>query len=148
MVTTVVKIKRLRSGRLPLPQYHSDGAAGIDLRAALEQALTLGPLERCAVPAGVAIEIPPGFEGQVRPRSGRALREGLTLVNTPRTIDSDYRGEIEVIVVNLGRDPVTIEPGDRIAQLIIAPVARATVVEVEELTDTPRGGGGFGHTGR
>jgi dUTP pyrophosphatase len=144
----VIKIKRLRSSGLPLPQYHSDGAAGMDLLADVEQALTLGSLERCAVPTGIAVEIPAGFEGQVRPRSGRALREGLTLVNAPGTIDSDYRGAIQVIVVNLGRDPVTIKPGDRIAQVVIAPVARATVVEVEELTDTPRGGGGFGHTGR
>jgi dUTP pyrophosphatase len=147
-MTPVIKIKRLGSKRLPLPQYHSEGAAGIDLLAGIDQTLTLGPLERCAVPAGIAVEIPSGFEGQVRPRSGRALREGLTLVNTPGTIDSDYRGEIQVIVVNLGREPVRIEPGDRIAQLVIAPVARATLVEVEELTDTPRGGGGFGHTGR
>ena len=97
----------------------------MDLLADIEQAVTLGALERCAVPTGIAIEIPSGFEGQVRPRSGRALREGLTLLNTPGTIDSDYRGEIQVILVNLGRDPVTIEPGDRIAQLVIAPVARA-----------------------
>jgi dUTP pyrophosphatase len=147
-MTLVIKIKRLGSKRLPLPRYQSEGAAGMDLFADVEQTLTVGRLERCAVPTGIAVEIPSGFEGQVRPRSGRALREGLTLVNTPGTIDSDYRGEIQVIVVNLGRDPVRIESGDRIAQLVIAPVARATVVEVEELSDTPRGGGGFGHTGR
>ena len=116
--------------------------------ADIAQALVLAPLERCAVPTGIAIEIPPGYEGQVRPRSGRALREGLTLLNTPGTIDSDYRGEIQVIVVNLGRDPASIEPGDRIAQLVIAPVARVELVEVQALDDTPRGGGGFGHTGR
>ena len=144
----VVKIKRRRGSLLPLPAYHSGGAAGMDLLADVEQAVMLGPLERCAVPTGIAVEIPPGFEGQVRPRSGRALREGLTLLNTPGTIDSDYRGEIQVIMVNLGRDPVTIEPGDRIAQLVIAPVARATLAEVDDLTDTHRGGGGFGHTGR
>jgi dUTP pyrophosphatase len=144
----IVKIKRLRHGGLPLPAYHSAGAAGMDLLADVERPLTLAPLERCAVPTGISIEIPPGFEGQVRPRSGRALREGLTLLNTPGTIDSDYRGEIQVIVVNLGRDPVTIERGDRIAQLVIAPVARAALVEVDDLTDTRRGGGGFGHTGR
>jgi dUTP pyrophosphatase len=120
----------------------------MDLMADLERPLTLGPLERGAVPTGIAVEIPDGFEGQVRPRSGRALREGLTLVNTPGTIDSDYRGEIQVIVVNLGRDPIRIEAGDRIAQLVIAPVARAELVEVQELSDTHRGGGGFGHTGR
>jgi dUTP pyrophosphatase len=143
-----VRIKRIRGGSLPLPAYHSAGAAGMDLLADIERTIALGPLERCAVPTGIAIEIPPGYEGQVRPRSGRALREGLTLLNTPGTIDSDYRGEIQVIVVNLGREPVSIEPGDRIAQLVIAPVARVELVEVEELDDTHRGGGGFGHTGR
>jgi dUTP pyrophosphatase len=143
-----VRIKRIRGGSLPLPAYHSAGAAGMDLLADIERTIALGPLERCAVPTGIAIEIPPGYEGQVRPRSGRALREGLTLLNTPGTIDSDYRGEIRVIVVNLGREPVSIEPGDRIAQLVIAPVARVELVEVEELDDTHRGGGGFGHTGR
>ncbi len=144
----IVKVKRLRDSNLPLPAYHSAGAAGMDLLADVEQTVTLGPLERCAVPTGIALEIPAGFEGQVRPRSGRALREGLTLLNTPGTIDSDYRGEVQVIVVNLGREPVTIERGDRIAQLVIAPVARATLVEVEDLSDTRRGGSGFGHTGR
>jgi dUTP pyrophosphatase len=144
----VLKIKRIRGGALQLPAYHSAGAAGLDLLADLAQSIALAPLERCAVPTGIAIEIPPGYEGQVRPRSGRALREGLTLLNTPGTIDSDYRGEIQVIVVNLGREPVSIEPGDRIAQLVIAPVARVELVEVEELDDTHRGGGGFGHTGR
>ena len=100
------------------------------------------------MPTGIAVEIPSGFEGQVRPRSGRALREGLTLLNTPGTIDSDYRGEIQVIMINLGREPVTIERGDRIAQLVIAPVARASLVRADSLTGTNRGGGGFGHTGR
>ena len=144
----IVKVKRLRGSLLPLPAYHSGGAAGMDLLADVEQAITVWPLERCAVPTGIALEIPAGFEGQVRPRSGRAMRDGLTLLNTPGTIDSDYRGEIQVILVNLGRDSVTIEPGDRVAQLVIAPVVRAILVEVEELTDTHRGGGGFGHTGR
>lgn len=144
----VVKVKRIRNSALPLPAYHSAGAAGMDLRADIDAAITLQSLERCAVPTGIAVEIPSDFEGQVRPRSGRALREGLTLLNTPGTIDSDYRGEIQVIVVNLGRAPVLIEPGDRIAQLVIAPVARATVHEVEVLADTGRGEGGFGHTGR
>jgi dUTP diphosphatase len=147
-MSLVVKVKRVRKSDLRLPAYHSDGAAGMDLLADIEQAITLEPMGRCAVPAGIAVEIPDGFEGQVRPRSGRALREGLTLLNTPGTIDSDYRGEIQVIVVNLGSATVTIEPGDRIAQLVIAPVARATLVEVEDLTDTTRGSGGFGHTGR
>jgi dUTP pyrophosphatase len=120
----------------------------MDLAADVDRVVTLQPLDRCAIPTGVAIEIPSGFEGQVRPRSGRALRDGLTVANAPGTIDSDYRGEIQVIMVNLGRSPVSIEPGDRIAQLVIAPVARATLLEVEVLADTSRGGGGFGHTGR
>jgi dUTP pyrophosphatase len=120
----------------------------MDLMADIEAAITLETLDRYAVPTGIAVEIPAGFEGQVRPRSGRALREGLTLLNAPGTIDSDYRGEIQVILVNLGRDPVSIEPGDRIAQLVLAPVARAVVQEVETLPGTGRGVGGFGHTGR
>jgi len=143
-----LRVKRLRASDLPLPAYHSGGAAGMDLLADVEQAVTLGSLERRAVPTGIAIEIPAGFEGQVRPRSGRALRDGLTLANTPGTIDSDYRGEIQVIVVNLGREPLTIERGERIAQLVIAPVAKVTLKEVDDLTESKRGGGGFGHTGR
>src|SRR5271170_6221980 len=132
----------MRNSALPLPDYHSAGAAGMDLLADIDAAITLESLDRCAVPTGIAVEIPSGFEGQVRPRSGRALREGLTLLNAPGTIDSDYRGEIQVIAVNLGRAPVSIEPGDRIAQLVIAPVVRAVLEEVEALTGTGRGGGG------
>jgi dUTP pyrophosphatase len=138
----------MRKSALPLPAYHSAAAAGMDLLADIDATLTLETLDRCAVPTGIAVEIPSGFEGQVRPRSGRALREGLTLLNTPGTIDSDYRGEIQVIMVNLGRAPVSIAPGDRIAQLVITPVVRAVLEEVEILIDTGRGGGGFGHTGR
>ena len=108
----------------------------------------LKPLQRAAIPTGIAIEIPPGFEGQVRPRSGRALSEGLTLVNSPGTIDADYRGEIRVIVINLGAEPLTIRRGDRIAQLVFAPVVRVEMVEVDRLDDSARGEGGFGHTGR
>jgi dUTP pyrophosphatase len=143
-----IKIKRLRSGRQPLPEYHSAGAAGLDLRADLEQQLELLPMERQAVPTGIAVAIPAGMEGQVRPRSGLALEHGLTLLNSPGTIDADYRGEIKVILVNLGRETVTIRPGDRIAQLVFAPIIKADLVEVEELDTTPRGAGGFGHTGR
>jgi len=131
-----------------MPSYQSEHAAGVDLLAALDEALVLAPLARAAVPTGIAVEIPPGFEGQVRPRSGRALDEGLTLVNSPGTVDADYRGEVKVILVNLGQHPVTIKPADRIAQLIIAPVARARLVEVDHLGTTTRGAGGFGHTGR
>ncbi len=145
MIVPVVKIQRLRAA---LPRYHSEQAAGLDLWAAVNEPVVLTPLERAAVPAGIALEIPPGFEGQVRPRSGRALDEGLALLNSPGTIDADYRGEIKVILINLGQRPITIKPGDRIAQLVIAPVARAQMVEVEQLGTSARGPGGFGHTGK
>jgi dUTP diphosphatase len=144
----VIKVRRVRPSSLPLPRYQSAHAAGMDLVADVEVSLEIEPMGRTAVPAGIAVEIPPGFEGQVRPRSGRALEEGLTLVNSPGTIDADYRGEIKVLLVNLGSAPITIRPGDRIAQLVIAPVARAELVEVAELDPSSRGGGGFGHTGR
>jgi len=149
MSAPVVKIQRLRQGSQPLPRYHTDSAAGFDLTAEVAgKPLSLEPLERAAVPTGIAVEIPTGFEGQVRPRSGRALSEGLTLVNSPGTIDADYRGEIKVIMINLGDRPIRINPGDRIAQLVIAPVVRAELIEVQELEDSTRGTGGFGHTGR
>src|SRR5277367_2778983 len=120
-----IKVQRLRANTLPLPRYHSDHAAGVDLMADVEADHVLNPLQRAAIPTGIAIEIPLGFEGQVRPRSGRALSEGLALVNSPGTIDADYRGEVKVLLVNLGEQPIVIKPGDRIAQLIIAPVVRA-----------------------
>ncbi|HUN58710.1 MAG TPA: dUTP diphosphatase [Candidatus Binataceae bacterium] len=145
MIPTV-KIKRLREAELP--RYHSANAAGFDLIASINEEFVLRPLERIAIPTGIALEIPAGFEGQVRPRSGRALSEGLALINAPGTIDADYRGEIKVILINLGSEPLMIQPGDRIAQLIIAPIARAALVEVEELETSDRGEGGFGHTGR
>jgi dUTP pyrophosphatase len=149
MSAPVVKIQRLRNRAQPLPRYQTDHAAGLDLTAdPADGAITLSPLQRMAVPTGIAIEIPPGFEGQVRPRSGRALEEGLTLVNSPGTIDADYRGEIKVIMINLGDRAIEIQPGDRIAQLVIAPVVRVELVEVERLEPSGRGGGGFGHTGR
>src|SRR4029077_8233468 len=143
MVIPPVKIQRLRTSELPLPHYHSDHAAGIDLLADVDGERELKSLQRAAIPTGIALEIPPGFEGQVRPRSGRALSEGLTLVNSPGTIDADYRGEIRVIVINLGTEPLTIRPGDRIAQLVFAPVVRAEIVEVDRLNDSSRGEGGF-----
>jgi dUTP pyrophosphatase len=145
-MTPTVRIKRLRE--VELPRYHSADAAGFDLIAAINEEFFLRPLERIAIPTGIALEIPAGFEGQVRPRSGRALAEGLALINAPGTIDADYRGELKVILVNLGSEPLMIQPGDRIAQLIIAPVAHAILVEVQELASTERGDGGFGHTGR
>jgi dUTP pyrophosphatase len=141
-----VRFKRLRPGAV-LPRYMTAGAAGMDLASAAEGPLTLRPGERLGVPTGLAMELPPGFEGQVRPRSGLAIRHGVTVVNAPGTIDADYRGELVVLLVNLGQAPHTIAVGDRIAQLVIAPVTRAEVAEVAELSDTVRGGGGFGHTG-
>ena len=143
-----VKIQRLCANTLPLPRYHSDHAAGIDLMADVDDDQVLKPLQRAAIPTGIALEIPSGYEGQVRPRSGRALSEGLTLVNSPGTIDSDYRGELRVIVINLGSEPLTIKPGDRIAQVVFAPVVRMEIVEDDRLEDSGRGEGGFGHTGR
>jgi dUTP diphosphatase len=142
-----VKIQRLRKSAPPIPAYHSEHAAGIDLMADLDAPIELAPHERRAVPTGIAIEIPPGFEGQVRPRSGRAIAEGLALINSPGTIDADYRGEVKVLLVNLGKEPIVIRRGDRIAQLVIAPVVRAEIVEVEELAPSERGSGGFGSTG-
>ena len=130
------------------PRYQTEHAAGFDLAADMDNPITLAPMQRAAVATGLAFEIPPGFEGQVRARSGRALAEGLALVNAPGTIDADYRGEVKVILINLGEAPIQIKPGDRIAQLVITPVAHAELVEVENLQESARGTGGFGHTGR
>jgi dUTP pyrophosphatase len=143
-----VKIKRLRKHHLPLPAYQSEHAAGMDLMADIEAEFSLAPMGRVSIPTGFAIEIPPGFEGQVRPRSGLAFKQGITVINAPGTIDADYRGEIKVLLVNLGGESVWLQPGDRIAQLVIAPVVRAAVEEVDNLEETERGDGGFGHTGR
>ena len=142
----LMRITPARGEPLPLPAYATEGAAGLDLRADL--AVTLAPGERALVPTGLAIAIPPGCEGQVRPRSGLALRDGVTCLNTPGTIDSDYRGEVGVILANLGQKSVTLSRGDRIAQLVIARVERAELVESVSLPPTSRGEGGFGHTGR
>jgi dUTP pyrophosphatase len=133
---------------LELPSYATAGSAGCDLRAAVRDPLTLAPGARALVPTGIAVAIPHGHEGQVRMRSGLALRHGLTLLNGPGTIDSDYRGEIGVILANLGAEPVTIARGERIAQLVIAPVTRVRFEKAAELPPTPRSGGGFGSTGR
>lgn len=129
-----------------LPQYETAGAAGMDLRAT--ESVTLEPLERAMVPTGLRVAIPLGYEGQVRPRSGLAFRMGISMVNTPGTIDADYRGEIKVLLINLGQESVTLEAGERIAQLVICPVARATWDTVDTLPSTDRGEGGFGSTGR
>jgi len=133
---------------LDLPSYQSGHAAGLDLLAAIEQELRLAPGERALVSTGVALAIPAGYEGQVRPRSGLAMREGLTLLNAPGTIDADYRGTLKLIVINHGSQPVTIRRGERLAQLVVARVEQATLERVEELPATPRGEGGFGSTGR
>jgi dUTP pyrophosphatase len=146
MSEVVVRFRRLRAGAV-VPAYMTAGAAGMDLSSAEDGPVTIAAGERAAVATGLALELPDGFEGQVRPRSGLARKHGITLTNAPGTIDSDYRGEVTVLLVNLGREAHTISPGDRIAQLIIAPVTRATLVEVTDLTDTKRGAGGFGHTG-
>ena len=143
-----VRVRRLAHGRgLPLPAPASPGSSGADLRAAVEEDLVLRPGERLLVPTGFVLEIPPGFEGQVRPRSGLALEHGLTLANPPGTIDSDYRGEVKVILIHLGDAPVTVARGDRIAQLVVARVERIEWQEAEELAESPRGEGGFGSTG-
>ena len=146
----IVPIRRLpHNPDLPLPAYETDGAAGMDLRAALpeDEPVVLRPGARFAVPTGLAFALPDGFEGQVRPRSGLAARHGVTMVNTPGTVDSDYRGEVKVLLINLGEEDFTIRRGDRIAQLVIAPVTRAEWSEVESLHETQRGEGGFGSTG-
>ena len=145
-----VPIQRLTHAEgLPLPAYETDQAAGMDLRAALPEAapVTLRPGDRLAVPTGFAFALPPGFEAQVRPRSGLALRSGITCLNSPGTVDADYRGEVKVILVNLGAEDFHIRRGDRIAQLVVAPVARAVWREVDSLDETARGAGGFGSTG-
>jgi dUTP pyrophosphatase len=147
MSAVSLQIKLLRQGAV-LPSYATPGAAGLDLHAALDSARVLGPGERAAVPTGIAIALPSGYEGQVRPRSGLAHKHGIGLVNAPGTIDEDYRGEVQVLLVNLGREPYTVEPGDRIAQLVVAPVTRVQVMAVEGLDETSRGQGGFGSTGR
>ena len=144
----IVEFKRLAHGKdLPLPAYQSDLAAGFDLRAALAEPLALAPGERALVATGFAMAIPAGFEGQVRPRSGLAAKDGVTVLNTPGTVDADYRGEVKVILINHGPDTIQIRHGDRIAQMVIAPVVQADIAEVDALSDTERGAGGFGSTG-
>jgi dUTP pyrophosphatase len=149
-VKPVIPVQRLaHNPDLPLPAYETADAAGMDLRAAVPQdePVVLRPGARHAVPTGLAFAIPAGFEGQVRPRSGFALKSGITCLNSPGTVDADYRGEVKVILINLGAEDVTIRRGDRIAQMIIAPVVQATLSEVSSLDETARGAGGFGSTG-
>jgi dUTP pyrophosphatase len=148
MTTPVIEVVRLpHAGDLPLPSYATDGAAGMDLLAAVMSPVVLSPGARMLVPTGLRVAVPPGYELQVRPRSGLALKNGIVLPNSPGTIDEDYRGELGVIVMNAGDAPFTVERGMRIAQAVIAPVVRATWREVAELPDTARGAGGFGSTG-
>ena len=144
-----VEVERLSHAEgLPLPRYATPGAAGCDLLAAVDADLVLQPGVRVAVPTGLRLALPAGHEAQVRPRSGLALRHGLTVANAPGTVDADYRGELKVLLVNLGSEPVTVRRGDRIAQLVVAPVVQVAWVEAEDLPSTSRGAGGFGSTGR
>jgi dUTP pyrophosphatase len=133
--------------RIELPQYESEGASGMDVRAFLDCDVSIPSLGRVKIPTGLRLEIPPGYEAQVRPRSGLAVKSGLTVLNSPGTIDSDYRGELEIILINLGADDVTVRDGDRIAQLVVSPVCCARLVETDELAQSQRGSAGFGSTG-
>ncbi|HEY0433472.1 MAG TPA: dUTP diphosphatase [Chitinophagaceae bacterium] len=145
---TPVAIRVINQSQNPLPAYATEGSSGMDIRASIAGPVMIGPLERMLVPTGLFLEIPPGYEAQIRPRSGLALHHGLTCLNSPGTIDSDYRGEIKVILINLSATAHTIQPGDRIAQMVIQKVERVEICEAEALAETQRGGGGFGHTGK
>ena len=143
-----MELKIINKSTNPLPKYESAQAAGMDIRCNIAEAITLQPMERRLITTGLFIELPAGFEAQIRPRSGLALKRGLTVLNTPGTIDADYRGEVGVILVNLSGEPQTIEPGERICQMVIARHETPEIVEVKELSETERGAGGFGHSGR
>ena len=142
-----MKVKIVNRSHHPLPGYETNASAGMDLRAFLEEDICLKPLERALVPTGIFIELPVGYEAQVRPRSGLAIRRGVTVLNTPGTIDADYRGEVKVILINLSSDEYIVQDGERIAQMIVSSHTQAEWVQVEELKETERGAGGFGHTG-
>ncbi len=143
-----MKVKIVNHSKHPLPEYKTKASAGMDIRANLDETVILCPLERKLIPTGLYIELPEGYEAQIRPRSGLALNEGLGILNSPGTIDADYRGEIGIIVVNLSNTVISIEDGERICQMVINKVEQAEWVKVEELTDSARGEGGFGHTGK
>ena len=143
----MVKIKVVNKGNQPIPTYATSQSAGMDLRANIENPIALGSLERVLIPTGLHIQLPEGYEAQIRPRSGLAIKHGITCLNTPGTIDADYRGDVGVELVNLSREVYTVQPGERIAQMIINKIERAELVEVEVLDDSERGEGGFGHTG-
>ena len=143
-----IRIKRVDGYEGELPRPASPGSAGLDLAAHLNEPLSIEPGDRLLIPTGIAVAIPAGFEGQVRPRSGLAVRHGVTVLNSPGTIDSDYRGQVQVILINLGKDTFVVKPGDRVAQLIVAPVTAVSWEEADDLPETGRGHGGFGHSGR
>jgi len=142
-----LKIKRSKNSNLPLPAYETDGSAGMDIRASLDDDVILEPGDIKLIPTGISVSIPMGYEGQIRPRSGLALKHGIGMVNSPGTIDSDYRGEVGIIMANYGKKSFTIKHGDRIAQMIITRICHAVIEEVSELNSTKRGQGGFGHSG-
>ena len=143
----MVEIRVVNKGRQPLPAYATKQSAGLDLRADIDEDVILQPLQRQLIPTGLHIALPEGYEAQVRPRSGLALKHGVTVLNTPGTIDADYRGEIGVVLVNLSRDSFTVHPGERVAQLVVARYEQADLVSVDVLDETERGEGGYGHTG-
>ncbi|MFC2102152.1 dUTP diphosphatase [Bacteroidota bacterium] len=142
-----MKVKIVNISHHPVPAYETDASAGMDLRAFLKEEIVMKPLERALIPTGLFIELPVGYEAQVRPRSGLAVKKGITVLNTPGTIDADYRGEIKVILVNLSSEEFVVKDGERVAQMIISSHAQAEWIEVDELEETVRGAGGFGHTG-
>lgn len=142
-----IQVKIVNTSSNPLPAYATTGSAGMDIRAALKESVTLQPLERQLIPTGLFIELPDGYEAQIRPRSGMAIKQGITCLNSPGTVDADYRGELKVILINLSNSPQIINQGDRIAQMIIAKTEKAKLVLVEQLNESVRGEGGFGHTG-
>lgn len=143
-----VEVKVVREDNVKLPIYMTEGSAGMDIHAHIDESIELDSLERMAIPTGIKMEIPVGYEVQIRPRSGLAIKHGITMVNTPGTIDSDYRGEIKVLLINLSKDRYKIEPNERIGQIVLQKVYKMEFIEVEELEDTTRGSGGFGHTGK
>lgn len=142
-----IEVKIVNHSNNPLPEYSTKDSAGMDVRAMLDEPITLRPLERALIPTGLHIQLPEGYECQIRPRSGLALKKGITVLNTPGTIDADYRGEIKIILINLSNEPFTIENGERICQMVIKEYVKATLTQVDDLDDTERGAGGFGHTG-
>lgn len=147
-MSSPIAIKIVNTSSNNLPAYATPGSSGMDVRASLEHPLTLQPLERALVPTGIFIEIPHGYEVQVRPRSGLAIKQGITCLNTPGTIDADYRGEIKIILINLSQEPQVIQPGDRVAQLVLQKVEQIQWIPAEQLEETTRSAGGFGHTGK